>query len=253
MKHVVMFSGGIGSWLAAKRVAACHGTDDMTLLFSDTLIEDDDTYRFVYQAAQNIGAKLEWITEGRTPWQVMSDRQFIGNTRVDPCSLVLKRDFLDAWRDANCSPTETIVYIGIDWSESHRLRNLLPRVAPWIYQAPLCNKPFISKNAMIALAAAEGLAPPRLYALGFAHNNCGGTCIKAGQAQWALLLRTFPDRYAQVEKWENEMRLKVGDHSILRDRRGGTLKPLPLSEFRKRVESGDYDGQEWGGCGCALE
>jgi hypothetical protein len=30
-----MFSGGIGSWATAKRVAEKHGTDDLYLLFSD--------------------------------------------------------------------------------------------------------------------------------------------------------------------------------------------------------------------------
>ena len=29
VKHVVMFSGGVGSWAAAKRVAQTWGTDDL--------------------------------------------------------------------------------------------------------------------------------------------------------------------------------------------------------------------------------
>jgi len=29
MKHIVQFSGGIGSWAAGKRVAAEHGTEDL--------------------------------------------------------------------------------------------------------------------------------------------------------------------------------------------------------------------------------
>ena len=51
MKHVVMFSGGAGSWAAAKRVAERHGTADLTLLFTDTLMEDEDLYRFLHEAA----------------------------------------------------------------------------------------------------------------------------------------------------------------------------------------------------------
>jgi hypothetical protein len=39
LKHVVMFSGGIGSWAAAKRVAAQFGQTDLMSLFADTLIE----------------------------------------------------------------------------------------------------------------------------------------------------------------------------------------------------------------------
>lgn len=38
MKHVVMFSGGIASWAAATRVAKKHGTENLTLLFTDTLM-----------------------------------------------------------------------------------------------------------------------------------------------------------------------------------------------------------------------
>lgn len=39
-QRVVNFSGGIGSWAAARRVADHHGTDGLVLLFADTLIED---------------------------------------------------------------------------------------------------------------------------------------------------------------------------------------------------------------------
>lgn len=34
--HVVMFSGGAGSWATAKRVAERHGTEGLVLLFADT-------------------------------------------------------------------------------------------------------------------------------------------------------------------------------------------------------------------------
>ncbi len=57
MKHVVMFSGGLASWAAAKRVAAENGTDALVLLFSDTLMEDEDLYRFLDQAAADVGGE----------------------------------------------------------------------------------------------------------------------------------------------------------------------------------------------------
>ena len=253
MKHLVMFSGGIGSWATAKRVASAHGTKDMVLLFADTMIEDDDLYRFLDEAASNIGVPLTTIKDGRTPWAVMRDERIIGNSRIDPCSKILKRKLLDKWRNEHCEPDDTVVYIGIDWSEEHRLKTVRSRTQPWRYEAPLCEPPLISKPQMLGLLRAEGIRPPRLYELGFAHNNCGGACIKAGQAQWALLWRTFPDRYLQIEQWEQEMRASVGEHSILRDRRGGESKPLTLRAFRERLQQqGDFDEQEWGGCGCAL-
>ena len=63
--HVVMFSGGIGSWATAKLVAQDHGTRNLTLLFADTKMEDEDTYRFLGAGAANIGAKLVVLADGR--------------------------------------------------------------------------------------------------------------------------------------------------------------------------------------------
>jgi len=94
MKHIVQFSAGVGSYMAAKRVVAQYGTADTLLLFADTLIEDADAYRFLDEAAANVGAELIKIAEGRDPWQVFNDRRFLGNSRVDPCSKVLKREVM---------------------------------------------------------------------------------------------------------------------------------------------------------------
>ena len=54
--------------------------------------------------------------------------------------------------------------------------------------------------------AGEGLQLPRLYSMGFAHNNCGGFRIKAGRASFANLLRRMPERYARHEQQEWETR-----------------------------------------------
>jgi 3'-phosphoadenosine 5'-phosphosulfate sulfotransferase (PAPS reductase)/FAD synthetase len=58
VRHVVMFSGGLLSWAAAKRVVAGNGTGDVVLLFTDTRAEDGDLYRFLAEAAANVGVPL---------------------------------------------------------------------------------------------------------------------------------------------------------------------------------------------------
>lgn len=254
--HVVMFSGGIGSWAAAKRVAAVHGTANLTLLFTDTMMEDADLYRFINEAALNVGGTFVRLCDGRTPWEVFNDVRFIGNNRVDPCSRVLKRTLLDEWRDTNCDPATTTVYVGIDWTEKHRLVKLHKRCAPWKYEAPLCEPPFRLKRELMADLIAEGISPPRLYAMGFAHNNCGGFCCKAGHAHFRLLLKTMPERYAFHEAQEARLMETIGTPwGILKDRRGGTAKPLTLRQFRERIEADkdDYERDDLAaGCGCAL-
>jgi len=253
VQHVVMFSGGVGSWMAAKRVAEKHGTDNLILLFADTLIEDEDLYRFLDEAAANVGGKLIKVAEGRDPWQVFFDVRFLGNSRVDPCSRILKREFLRRWLDEHCDPASTTVYLGIDWTEAHRFERAQRYWVPWRVEAPLCEPPYLLKDDMLALLRAEGIRPPRLYELGFSHNNCGGFCVKAGQAHFALLYRTMPERYLYHEQREQELRDFLGkDVAILVDRRGGGARPMTLREFRERLEANDkrIDMSEWGGCGC---
>ena len=262
LKHVVHFSGGICSWAAAKRVAERHGTANMVLLFADTRMEDEDLYRFIGQAAEEIGVPLTVIADGRTPWQIFRDEKFLGNSRIDPCSKILKRQLLDRWAKKNCGPDDEH-YIGLDWTELHRLEPFLKAVAPTKFSAPMCDKPYVDKDQMLAALKATGIKVPRLYEMGFPHNNCGGFCVKAGQAHFKLLLERMPDRYAFHEAQEEALRAQLGKPvSILLDRRGGAERkrrgepegaPMSLREFRERVQGGQaIDEHEWGGCGCAL-
>jgi hypothetical protein len=255
MQHIVMFSGGIGSWAAAKRVAAEHGTDNLTLLFSDTGIEDEDLYRFIDDAHANIGGELVILRDGRDVWQVFRDKRFIGNSRLASCSHELKQKPARSWLESNYTHEQAIVYVGIDWSEIHRLGAIERNYAPYIARAPLTEKPYMDKQQLIDWAESEGLTAPRLYGLGFAHNNCGGFCVRAGQAQFKKLLEVFPDRYAAHEKKEQEMRDYLAkDVSILTETKKGVKAPLTLKTLRERVEAQQpIDANDWGGCGCFVE
>lgn len=247
-RRVVFFSGGVGSWATAKRVIEKFGASDTILLFADTRMEDEDLHRFLNEASANVGALLVRIADGRTPWDVFFDRRFLGNSRIDPCSETLKRKLADKWLLENCDPKDTVCYVGIDWTEQHRIERLAPRKLPWIYEAPMCEPPYLDKRGMLAWLKQEGIKPPRLYEMGFAHNNCGGFCVKAGQGHFANLLRTMPCRYAFHEEKEQEIRRFLGkDISILK---GG----LTLKVLREKIESRkEIDMFEIGGCGCFID
>jgi len=132
-KHIVMFSGGVGSWYAAKRVVAQHGGTNVLLLFTDTGIEDETLYEFIGYAGLDVGALLVRIADGRTPWDLFFAHKMLGNSRVDICSRVLKRELADAWLDAHCAREDTTIYLGIDWSEVHRFDDGNGRGAKWRY------------------------------------------------------------------------------------------------------------------------
>ena len=253
MKHhaVVSLSGGVGSWAAARRAMRTYDTVD--LLFADTLIEDEDLYRFLGDIEEDLGQEIIHISDGRDVWETFEDVSHIGNTRIDPCSRILKRELLRSWIDDN-HPAGTDVVVGIDWTEDHRCERIRANYLPHRVLFPLIEDG-VDKCDMLAELDAAGIERPRLYGMGFPHNNCGGFCVKAGQAQFARLLHFFPDRYGWHEQREQDLRDKLDkDVSILRDRRGGTVKPLTLRAFRERVEAGEaFDRTEWGGCGCATD
>lgn len=254
VRHVVDFSGGVCSFWAAKRVVERHGRVGVVLLFADVLIEDPDLYRFSADVAEHLGVPITRISKELTPWQLFAKQGMIGNSRAPLCSIMLKREPLDEWHRANCLEFTTTLHFGIDWTEEHRLRDLRKRYPTWRCEAPMCEEPLWDKCRMLTELEALGIKAPALYKFGFPHNNCGGFCVKAGQAQFALLLRTHPERYAMHEAEEEKLRAQLGDFSVMKDRRGKTQKPLPMRVLRERIAAGEsFDREDWGGCGCALD
>jgi hypothetical protein len=252
-----MFSGGAGSWAAAKRVVMGVGSTDVTLLFADTKVEDPDLYRFLSSAQRNLCAELVTVADGRTPFEVFKDDRFLGNARLANCSKYLKQKPCREWLEANCDPANTIVYVGIDWSEIHRLPAIVKGWAPYEVRAPLCQRPYLTKEQILAWLQAERMHPPAAYAEGFPHNNClQQGCVRGGQAYWRHLLRTRPDVYAKTEALEQDLRDYLDKPvAMLRDRTRGETTPLTLTGFREQIELAPelFDAEEWGGCGCFTD
>ena len=263
MKHVVMFSGGIGSWATAKRVKEQNPSEEIILLFSDVqgiktdhIGEDEDTYRFIEDAAKNIDAELITVKDGRDIWEVFKDKRFLGNSRLASCSHELKQKPARSWLEENTTPENSTVYVGIDWSESHRVASIQRNYLPWTAKAPMTEPPYLTKAQMIKWAESEGLKPPRLYSLGFAHNNCGGGCVRAGQGQFKHLLDVMPERFAVWERKEAEMSEFLGrDVTILKESVNGEVRGLTLTDLRIRHESQPsmIDVLDIGGCGCFVD
>jgi hypothetical protein len=254
MKHIISFSGGIGSYMAAKRVIEEHGAENTLLVFTDTKIEDNDLYRFMDDAVKDLGAEFIKLQDGRDVWQVFFDEKYIGNTRNGNCTRNLKQIVFRKWIEENYAPDQCIVYIGIDWSEEYRYQKAIPHWLPYTVKAPMCDAPFMDKKEMFEVLKNRGIELPRLYQMGFAHNNCGGFCVKAGHGHFKNLLEKMPDRFKYHEEKEQEWQMVTGKkNTILRDRAGGKTKPLTLKEFREKIENDNIkqlDFEDIGGCGC---
>jgi len=256
VRHIVLYSGGLVSWRAADLAIKEHGSENVELLFTDTSIEDPDLYRFLMETWREFGEPtFHILCDGRTPWEVFKDVRYLGNTRIDPCSRILKPEPTRKWLNEHCSPEKTTIWLGFDVFEDHRFERAKKHWSPWTIVAPLTTR-FETRPMLMEMVQNRGIEPPRLYLEGASHNNCGGGCIKAGIGHFEWLYRARPETFSEWEANEQEIRDLLGDVAILRDRSGGEVTPLPLTELRQRIERdqlSQLDLLDVGGCGCFAD
>lgn len=298
MKHLVFFSGGSASWYVANRVKQQYGKDTLHLLFTDTLIEDNDLYRFIIETAANLFdnsservaqlisraselplvhtdmqarkealeqlrldtveelPQFHWLSEQRDVWDVFHETRFLGNSRIAPCSAQLKQRMAKRFVKPNFNPEETTLYLGIDWTEEHRTGAPRKNWAPFPVEFPLVDDEPFNKIDIMRELDLQGIEPPRLYALGFAHNNCGGFCVRAGQGHFANLLEKNRELYLYHERREREFIEWIGaEVAILKRVKKGVPSPLALRQLREELDAKQteqVDFMDLGGCGCFV-
>ena len=244
MNHVVFTSGGMGSWRVLHEVIQAHGKENVYALFTDTLIEDDDLYRFLIetfsylydveaedlvQRLKNIppnfveGKEIErknfldtlskdveerfpnvrWRNAGVSVWDIFFNDKMLGNSRLARCSHVIKQGLARKIVESEFAPDETTLYLGIDWTEEHRTKSPKKHWAPYPVEYPLCDvKHVLSAPSHEALLETLGIEIPELYKRGYAHNNCGGFCVRGGQGHFINLLKDNRDAFLYHEERE---------------------------------------------------
>lgn len=274
MNHIVFYSSGTASWLAAMRVAQKHGAKNLYLVFADTGIEDEDNYRFLKESAEIVGGELVWLRDEqkRTPWDIYIETGWLSHRQGEKgCSHQLKTKVCRNWIEENSfNPDETILHFGISLNEIERLGKIAKNWQPYKVEAPLCWDDFgwathlDVENALVK----HNLRRPRLYDYGFAHANCGGFCVKAGQKHFYRLLKHFPNRYLEQEKREKEWQAThQKENTVLRTQINSKTVPLTLEKWRElcqpivdaEAQQSSFfdlpefiDSQAEGGCGCFI-
>ena len=241
--NVVSFSSGLSSALTAVRVMERYWKGLTRLVFMDTLFEDEDNYRFMTDFERRFDVEIIRLTEGRNPYEVSHDESVIPNQKLAPCTFRLKIDIFRAWLSEHEKPLT--VHIGYDFAEMHRCEATRRNYEALGYTVdfPLLWLPIEYRPYTQVCRQDWGIEPPRMYELGYTHANCGGRCVKQGQGDWLRTLANFPERYAEIQKWETEMRdhPKRKNYALLRSQTNGNTTPLTLTELRERYEGKRLD------------
>lgn len=258
MYYISSLSGGVSSALATDRAIQRYGRDKVTLWFADTQWEDEDLYRFLDDCLKRWGGGLLTYQEGRTPLQVAEDKHIIPNQKLAPCSFRLKIDpFTEFLQN---SETPVTILLGLDWTEMHRTeapKRNYEQIEGVSVDFPLLWKPYELRNYFDIVRHDWGIEPPRLYQMGFPHNNCGGRCVRQGVREWQRLKIHFPERFAEVRDWEQAQRAKGGkraNYAIARNQSGGEVKPFTLAEIEQRdtPQPGEPVQEDMFACFCSY-
>ena len=235
MNHIVSFSTGLSSALTAVRVLEKY--PEATLVFMDTNFEDEDNYRFMSDFENKFGVKITKLAEGRNPYEVSRDEHVIPSNFLAPCTFRLKIQVFKKWL---LTQGESTIYIGFDFSEIHRCNSTTKNYEREGYTVdyPLLWKPIETRRYTDVVRSDWGIEPPRMYQIGYTHANCGGRCVKQGQGDWIRTLINFPERYAEIEAWESEMRKNEinAKYALLKSQTKEGRQPLTLTELRERYE-----------------
>lgn len=192
----VWFSCGVASAVAAKLTLDRFGSTNAIRILNNPVVEEDyDNVRFRNDVQAWLGAPIEIVSNKNWPDAsaavVWEKRKFMSGPLGAPCTVELKKEARQQWERENKADWHVLGFTA-DEQTRHKRFVLTERsnVIPVLIDAGL------TKKDCHALLRAEGIAPPRVYALGYPNANCIG-CVKAtSPTYWNLVRQKHPEVFA---------------------------------------------------------
>lgn len=262
--RIIFFSGGLSSFAVAHEIKIKYPDDNIVLYFTDTLWEDEDLYRFINEVSDKLQLPMLTHSLGIDPVMLMIKQRIIFNSRMGNCSTILKMKVasnfikkgilppIEKWRNKHYLKAENFtdnatLYFGIDFTESHRVRAIRDNWLPFETQFPLV-KEFIDIDKLLDVYK---ISKPRMYLMGFTHNNCKGRCVKAGKGHYKLLFNEDHKTFEELMMIEHTLSRYVGAYHQMRIEEEGDywvmaqhLLKINEEEMIKWHESG-YTYKPW--------
>lgn len=228
MKHIVCYSGGHSSALAAIEVVRKFGNADVILVNHDMhfSVEDADIKRFKREVAAHLGLPVTFANYKNASMDqfdvCIQAQAFKVDNGSELCTNRLKtRPFMEYLSDKH-PEKDVVIYYGFDANEQLRITR---RVGILGAQGYATEYPLATWPRTILGTEKIGIARPRGYSQ-FKHGNCVG-CLKAGQQHWYIVYCTRPDIWLKA-KWAEE---EIG-YSIIHTEDG----PLYLEDLESKFE-----------------
>lgn len=236
----VWFSCGAASAVATKlTLEKYHNLCDVRVVNNPVAEEDEDNRRFLRDVERWIGVEIEDARNSKYPnasaEEVWDRRKAMSFRHGAPCTRHLKKEARQQWEAVN-NPAWHVFGFGAEEQDRHDMFTLTERrnVLPILIDARL------TRQDCYDIVVREGMAPPRIYDLGYPNANCIG-CVKAtSPTYWNHVRQLHPEVFASRAEQSRRLGSKlvrVKNERIYLDELDPAAKGRPLNSM-KAVECG---------------
>ena len=226
MKHVVCFSGGHSSAIAAIEVTRKYGSENVILLNHDlcSRVEDADIKRFKNEVSAYLGIPITYANmpnwDTKDQFDVCTDLGTFsaGRPGITLCTTKMKTEPFHKWLASEypVKPPDVrddvIVAYGFDANEKKRIDR---RMGIMLARGYLTEYPLTWKNRTIYDIEEIGIKRPMTYET-FNHANCIG-CLKAGKQHWFIVYCLYPEIWERAKQAEKDIGYSILKQGFLVD------------------------------------
>ena len=203
---VCWFSCGVASAVATK-LAIAENAGKLPIVVVRCIVREEhqDNDRFANECAQWFGQPIFNLINDKydgSIYEVFRSRKYISGIYGAPCTMLLKKEVRHKFE----RPTDRQVF-GYCADEPDRWdsfldANNIDAVAPLIERG-------LEHKDCLSIVQDAGIELPKMYRLGYKHNNCIG-CVKAtGQGYWNKIRDDFPDQFEQMAQESRRLGVKL--------------------------------------------
>lgn len=226
-KVLSWFSCGASSAIATS--IALRKYKNIDIVYIDTNSEHPDNKRFLKDCENWFGHEITVIRsyKYKDVDDVINKTNFINSQYGAACTLQLKKEVRNEYLKDKYYNKHIL---GFDFSkhEINRYVRFQEQYPQLNVEAPLIDNRF-NKNKCLAILKEINIDLPKMYKLGYNHNNCIG-CVKGGKGYWNKIKIDFPEVFEK----RAEQEIKIG-HTCIKNTYLKNLKYKISKKFKEPI------------------
>jgi len=209
----------VGGGSAVATMYAVKKYENCEVVYCDTGGEHPSNHKFLLDIQKEIGKKITILKNDKYKdhFDVFEKTRYLNGIKGARCTTELKKKLRIKYQRPD--DIHIFGYTLEEKNRAERFESFNPELkVDWV----LIEKG-ITKENCLGILWQKGIKLPKMYDLGYNHNNCIG-CVKGGMGYWNQIRKDFPEHFKKMSEIERKI-----NHSIFRDKE--TNKRIWLDEL----------------------